>query len=113
MKSDSLLSILDAVSTISKENRENAAIKILRNNLVAKLVLFLGAKEEKLSIKSAWVLEWICTHHDLNLILPHLNTFTQNIGDLVFDSAIRPCAKICEHLAVAYTNKKENLVKLT
>jgi hypothetical protein len=67
--------------------------------------------ENKLSVRAAWILEWICTHNDLNLILPHLDVFTKNIKLLIFDSAIRPCAKVCEHLAVHYTNKQENPVK--
>ena len=33
---------------------------------------------------------------------------SQKIAILKFDSAIRPCAKICEHLAKAYCSKKEN-----
>ena len=69
--------------------------------------------EDKVSIKASWILEWICTHHDLNLILPYLDYFTESIGSLELDSAIRPCAKVCEHLAVAYTHKKDNLVKET
>lgn len=64
--------------------------------------------DNKLSIKAAWVLEWICTHGKLTWIIPHLDEFTQNIGNVTFDSAIRPCAKICEYIATAYTSKKEN-----
>jgi hypothetical protein len=64
--------------------------------------------DDKLSIKAAWVLEWACTHGKLEWMLPHLDEFTLNISRLRFDSAIRPCAKICEQIATAYTSKKES-----
>ena len=80
-------------------------------DLVSPLVDITFQVDDKVSIKAAWILEWICTHNDLNLILPHLDTFTQKISFLTFDSSIRPCAKICEHLAVAYTRKDNNLTK--
>ncbi|MDC1104050.1 adenylosuccinate lyase, partial [Polaribacter sp.] len=64
-------------------------------------------------IKAAWILEWICTHHQLEWILPHLTKFSQKITTLKFDSAIRPCAKICEHLANAYFSKKANDIQKT
>ena len=55
--------------------------------------------DNKVSIKAAWVLEWM---------LPHLEAFSQKISTLKFDRAIRPCAKICEDLAKAYFSKHEN-----
>lgn len=61
-----------------------------------------------MSIIAAWILEWICTHHHLEWMLPHLEEFSHKISTLKFDSAIRPCAKICEHLAKAYFSKQEN-----
>ena len=58
--------------------------------------------EDKLSIKAAWILEWITTHHGIHHLYPYLNTFTNEISKLKFDSALRPCAKICEQLAINY-----------
>ena len=95
-----------------RENRQRVANIILENpQLFKELVTITFDTENKVSIKAAWVLEWICTHHHLEWILPHLDEFTLKIKTLKFDSAIRPCAKICEHLATAYYSKKENTVQ--
>jgi shikimate kinase len=41
-------------------------------------------------------------------MIPYLDEFSEKIATLKFDSAIRSCAKICEHLATAYFSRKEN-----
>ncbi|MFD2567961.1 adenylosuccinate lyase [Pseudotenacibaculum haliotis] len=112
MSRDYLLEQLNNLRTAKRDNRQRVANIVSEQiELMAPLVDITFLVDDKSSIKAAWVLEWLCTHNDLNLILPHLDQFTQQISSLRFDSSIRPCAKICEHLAVAYTNKKENLVK--
>lgn len=90
-------------------NRQNMANFVLGNqNLFKHLITVTFDVDNKLSIKAAWILEWICTHNQLEWMLPHLEEFCLKIATLKFDSAIRPCAKICEHLANAYFSKKEN-----
>ena len=107
-----LISTLDNMKNPKRENRQKAANIVHSNNdLFPHLVSLTFEVDNKLSIKAAWVLEWICTHGKLNWILPHLNEFTDNISKLQFDSAIRPCAKICEQLATSYTTKGENEVQ--
>ncbi len=107
-----LIQELNNIENAKRDNRQRVANIVLdRLELVAPLVAITFQVNDKVSVKAAWILEWICTHNDLNVILPHLETFTSNIKHVTFDSATRPCAKICEHLAVAYTNKQDNLVK--
>lgn len=107
-----LIEQLNNIENAKRDNRQRVANIVCDNyELVPHLVDITFKIDTKTSIKAAWILEWICTHNNLNLILPHLNTFTTKIGTLHFDSAIRPCAKICEHLAIAYTSKKKKLVK--
>jgi hypothetical protein len=104
-----LTASLHAIENAKKENRERVANIVCENTeLFPHLVTLTFNVEDKLSIKAAWILEWICTHKNLNLILPHLDVFTENIQRLQFDSAIRPFAKICEHLAKAFVDSKEN-----
>ena len=67
--------------------------------------------ENKVSIRAAWILERICTHHDLDEMVPYFNEFSAHISTLKFDNAIRPFAKICEHLATAFYSCKENEFK--
>ncbi|MDN3618793.1 adenylosuccinate lyase [Polaribacter undariae] len=95
-----------------RENRQRVANIILESpQLFKELVTITFDTENKVSIKAAWILEWICTRHHLEWISPHLDEFTLKIKTLKFDSAIRPCAKICEHLATAYYSKTENTVQ--
>ncbi|OAD45090.1 hypothetical protein [Polaribacter atrinae] len=95
-----------------RENRQRVANIVLENQkLFKELVAITFDVENKVSIKAAWILEWICTHHHLEWILPHLDEFTLKIKTLKFDRAIRPCAKICEHLATAYYSKTANDVQ--
>ncbi|TVZ55132.1 hypothetical protein OD91_0374 [Lutibacter sp. Hel_I_33_5] len=105
-------SILNDVENAMRINRNNAANIVWDNPDLFEDLLYMSFEvDNKQSIKAAWVLEWVCTHKSLDLIIPHLDFFTQNIKNVHFDSALRPCAKICEHLAVAYTSKNSNLTK--
>ena len=114
MSRDYLIKELSNIENAKRDNRQRVAnIVSERPDLMQPLVEITFQVDDNISIRASWILEWICTHHNLDYILPHLDTFSKNIGQLTFDSAIRPCAKICEHLAVAYTNKKENQVKST
>ena len=97
------------MGTPKRENRQRVANIVLDNqNLFKELIQITFDVDNKVSIKAAWILEWICTHHDLKWMLPHLEEFSSKISLLKFDSAIRPCAKICEHIATAYFSKNEN-----
>ena len=103
---------LNNMENPKRENRQRVADIVLGNqNLFKDLITITFDVENKVSIKAAWILEWICTHHQLDWIIPHLDEFSKKIATLKFDSAIRPCAKICEYLATAYYSKKENKVK--
>lgn len=103
---------LQNMGNAKRENRQRVANIVLENqNLFIDLVSLTFKVDEKISVKAAWILEWICTHHHLDWMTPHLEDFSKKIATLKFDSAIRPCAKICEHLAEAYFSKKENPIK--
>lgn len=107
-----LIEELQNLGTAAKENRQRVADIVLNNqNLFKELVDITFFVDKKVSIKAAWVLEWICTHHQLNWMIPHLEEFSEKIAKIKFDSSIRPCAKICEHLANAYYSKTENEIQ--
>ncbi len=112
MSIDFLISVLDNMENPGRVNRNNTAnIVLAQPELVKYLVEITFDVDNKLSIKAAWVLEWVCTNHGIQHILPYIDIFTQNISQVHFDSAVRPCAKICEHLATAYTSKTVNKVQ--
>lgn len=113
MDLDFLFSVLNNIENAKRDNRKKASDIVLANpNLFKHLISLTFRVNDNISVKSAWVLEWICTRHGITYILPYLNEFTENISKVHFDSALRPCAKICEYLAIAYTSKKENNVKV-
>lgn len=100
------------IETATRDNRKRVAdIVVNDESLMAFLITLTFQTDDKVSIKAAWVLEWICTHHTINFLLPFLDDFTSQLNKLKFDSAIRPSAKICEQLATAYFSKNENPVK--
>ena len=112
MNIDFLVSVLNTMKSPTRIHRSKAAHIVLQQPiLVEGLVNLTFTTSTKLSIKAAWVLEWICTHHGINYIHPYLTIFTSTISELRLASVIRPCAKICEHLAIAYTSKKDNETK--
>ncbi|RCS27139.1 adenylosuccinate lyase [Polaribacter sp. WD7] len=103
---------LQNIENAKKENRQRAANIVLESpKLFKDLITITFQVKDKTSIRAAWILEWICTHHGLDWMTPHLDEFSEKIAELTFDSAIRPCAKICEHLAEAYFSKNENLIQ--
>lgn len=112
MSIDFLISVLDSMEKPTKINRNNVANIVLEQpKLITNLVNLTFDTDNKLSIKAAWILEWLCTHHGINNIHQCLDIFTEKISEVHFHSAIRPCAKICEHIAIAYTSKEENDTK--
>lgn len=91
MSIDFLISVLDDMQNPAKVNRDKAANIVLNEpKLIKYLVDLTFDVNNKLSIKAAWVLEWICTHHGVEHILPYLDSFATNISTVHFDSAVRP-----------------------
>ena len=60
--------------------RQRVAKFVLKDpNLFKHLIAITFDVDNKVSIKAAWILEWICTHHQLEWILPPLNkVFAKN-----------------------------------
>ncbi len=107
-----IITLLKSIKNAKRKNRDRVAIIVHKDkNLHKDLIKTVFLVNEKVSIRAAWVLEWICTHYALDFILPYLDEFCNNIHKLSFDGAIRPCAKICEELATAFYKKGENEVK--
>ncbi|QMU65142.1 MAG: adenylosuccinate lyase [Flavobacteriaceae bacterium] len=112
MSADYLTSELLNIENAKRENRQRVAnIVCKQKELLEPLVKITFDVSNKISVKAAWILEWICSHHDLHAIVPYLDEFTSGLKYLKFDSAIRPCAKICEHITIAYFKEDELFVK--
>jgi len=92
----------------SREKRLYYANLIIENtDLLPSLLNILFMVDDKISYRAAWVLEFVCSEK-LEIILPLMDDFTKNMHKIYLDPAVRPVAKICEHLAIAYFSKQEN-----
>jgi len=87
-----------------------AQMVINDSSLIPKLIEILMQVYDKVSPRAAWVLEFACKDN-LEIIIPYLDVFTQNMHRVKKEQAVRPVAKICEYLANAYFSKTENKVK--
>jgi len=97
----------------SRENRLKNAKMVLANfNLLPLLIDILFKVDDKVSCKAAWVLEFTC-NENIEILIPFLDKFTSNISKVHLDSAVRPVAKICEYLVIAYYSKEDNNIKNT
>ncbi|MEX1383642.1 adenylosuccinate lyase [Lutibacter sp.] len=111
MSKNLLIKQLTNIENAKRINRERVAFLVLENTeLITYLVEIMFASDSKISIKAAWILEIVC-EKNLSFIGPHLDYFTENIGNLKHDSAVRPASKICNFIAIAYNSKKDILFK--
>ena len=102
---------LEGIENAKRINRDRVVRFILGNTEHFKeLVTLAFQTTNKIHIKAAWILELVC-EQQLQLIIPHLTFFTENLKFVQHESAIRPVSKVCNFLAIAYASKKENLVK--
>ena len=65
---------------------------------------------KEISYKAAWILEIVCLEK-LELLYPYLDSYFENLPKVYKDQAVRPLAKICEMLAVAYYKKNDPELK--
>lgn len=95
----------------SREKRHYyAQLVINQPTLIPLLLDILFMTTDKISARAAWVLEFLCKEH-LEYFLPYLDVFLSRIHQVTIDSALRPCAKICEYTADAYFGAAPHPVK--
>ncbi|TXE10077.1 adenylosuccinate lyase [Seonamhaeicola algicola] len=93
----------------SREKRNYYANLMINNpNLIPKLLDILFKVDDKISPRAAWVFEFMCSKN-IDFVVPHLSTFTQNIKYVHIDAAVRPVAKVCELIAMAYKNNHKKI----
>lgn len=97
----------------SRENRMKYALMVLNEPILMEPLMNIMFKvEDKISSRAAWVFEFVCKEN-LEAILPLLDKFTKGLKQVHLDSTVRPVAKVCELLVIAYFSKKENRIKTT
>ena len=66
-------------------------------------------KDEEISFRATWILEFVCLA-DLTLLLPYLDVFFEQLPSIYKDQSVRPLAKICEKLMIAFYKTKDETV---
>ncbi|MCX7547540.1 adenylosuccinate lyase [Xanthomarina sp. F1114] len=112
MTKDQLYNELNFVNHTRDKRLKYANLILDTPELLPNLLDILFDVDDKTSCRAAWVLEFVCADN-LELLLPYLDVFTENINKVHLDPAVRPIAKICEYLAKAYFSKTANKVQLT
>lgn len=79
-------------------------------NLVPLLLEIAFTVDDAISSRACWVLEF-AAKETLDFILPYVDTFTKKCGSVHLDSSVRPVAKICEYLIMAYFSREKNKVQ--
>ena len=99
-----LIEELSSMKNAARVHRNKLCLLVLRNpSFIPHLVDISFEINNKLSIRSAWVLEFVAKK-SLDTIYPYLNQITSEMNKLKFDSSKRPIAKICEILLDDYNN---------
>ena len=97
----------------SKEQRAFFAQLLMNDpNLVAQALQIVGDIHTETSYKAAWALEFLCKNK-LDGILSHIDSFITLLPEVYHHSAVRPMAKICEYLIIAYYHDVPNNVQLS
>lgn len=73
------------------------------------LLNFCFKTEEEISYRATWILEFVCASK-LEILLPYLDLFFEKLPEVHKDQAVRPLAKICGMLTVAYYKNKDSSV---
>lgn len=103
---------LNYINATRKKRMEMANMVMENSDLVEPLLEITFDVDDPISSKACWILEYV-VKEDLSYILPHINFFSDNINSVKLDSSVRPMAKICEYLIIAYFSKNKNETQTT
>lgn len=111
MDKQALAHLINTKVTSYREYRILHADMILKNReLFLPLLEITFDETDEAQVKVSWVLDFVL-QKKLEWIYPHLDYFTEHLGLVSKDSALRPVAKICEMLAKKYTSKSNAELK--
>jgi hypothetical protein len=99
--------LLSKLNATRHKRSQLAAMVIDDPELVAHLIKKVLERNDPMSNRACWVLEFTAKER-LEYLLPYLNDFIPRLAQLTLDSSIRPMAKICEYLMESYFSKTVN-----
>jgi len=95
----------------SREQRAYYAQLVLEQPYLFQFALdILFMVDDERSNRAGWLCEFVCKQ-DLSILFPFLDLFTEKMGTVYQDSALRPIAKINEYLALSYYREKKPLTR--
>ncbi len=109
MSSEALVKRLNFPRAYRKTRLEIAQWVIDHPETFSELLTICFKTGDKISYKAAWILEFVCAEK-LEMLIPYLDLFFENIPKVHQDQAVRPFSKICLMLAKNYYIKKNVLV---
>jgi len=109
MSNKVLKELLKTMGPATRVNRLRVANYVLaQHNVLPSLVALSFDTNDILHYKAAWILEFVL-EKNIDWLIPHLNFFSQHISLLTHQSAIRPIAKICQWISIAYVKDKKSI----
>ena len=110
MTTEALYKELNYVNHSREKRQFYANLVISQPKLIPQLLEILYMVNDKISPRAAWVLEFFCNDY-LEKFAPYLDEFLPHLKHIKLDSALRPCAKICEYIAKANFGKQNSSLK--
>jgi len=111
MNRKDLIFELNSIKNAKRSYRDKSAKFVLINpETFPFLVEIVFDQNSKLSVKASWILELVC-FKNLDLIIPELNFFTQNLKQVSNESSLRPLSKVCMFITKEYYSLSENKIK--
>ena len=106
MTDKNLLNALTYVDHTRQKRAELAKMVLQHPHLITSLLEQAKKDQQPLSSRACWVLEF-SLKEDLSLIYPYLDIFIEVLPKISLEPSVRPMAKICEQLTLAYFKKKD------
>ncbi len=99
MTETQLIQELEKVTAL-RENRKRVSNMVLQDmSLLEPLVSIVFRVEEKVSVKAAWVFEFV-VKTDFNLVLPYVELLSHKLAKVHFGDAVRSLAKILQIICI-------------
>lgn len=99
--------LLESVNHSLEKRKQMSTLALNNPDLLSPLLSIAFDIDDKVSCKSFWVIEFT-VKQQRELFFPYIDLFVNNLDKVIFDSSIRPCAKICEILIKDYFSKAKN-----
>ncbi|MBX2829046.1 MAG: adenylosuccinate lyase [Flavobacteriaceae bacterium] len=95
-----------------RENRMNGALWVLDHPETFRELLeyVFNDKQDELSHKAAWVMEFVFLKQP-SLLYPHFDYYFESISKVKKDQSVRPLANLCEKICLAYYKKRDPQIK--